>query len=204
MISRTRIIVAVEGACYAGKSTLIENLRRSTNDTLSIMPDYMDLADPKVRLTPPHPTHLAELAAVEYFLRIDADRLATVPTMGNVICDRSYHTLLAHVYSVTGGDRGDLYNRCLAMTLRLRPYTTAFTLYLDTSFTELRRRWSANGNCLDRFFRGREFNEGFRRYFLDAYSDSKNSLAFISGDQSEKEVLSAAMDQLSGWSVIVP
>lgn len=87
------LVIAVEGLCYAGKTTLARSLARMSGAVL--IGEYADIAAP-----PPFPPRsLDDVAAtLEYFLllerhRAQAARSADVPI---VVLDRSPLTLIAH------------------------------------------------------------------------------------------------------------
>jgi hypothetical protein len=87
------LVIAVEGLCYAGKTTLARSLARLTGAVL--IGEYADIAAP-----PPFPPRSLDdvAAALEYFLllerhRAHAARSAGVPI---VVLDRSPLTLIAH------------------------------------------------------------------------------------------------------------
>jgi deoxyadenosine/deoxycytidine kinase len=87
------LVIAVEGLCYTGKTTLARSLARLTGTVL--IGEYADIAAP-----PPFPPRsLDDVAtALEYFLllerhRAHAARSAGVPI---VVLDRSPLTLIAH------------------------------------------------------------------------------------------------------------
>ncbi len=87
------LVIAVEGLCYAGKTTLARSLARLTGAVL--IGEYADIAAP-----PPFPPRSLDDVAttLEYFLllerhRAHAARSAGVPTL---VLDRSPLTLIAH------------------------------------------------------------------------------------------------------------
>ncbi|MFI7026946.1 hypothetical protein ACIBMZ_29960 [Micromonospora sp. NPDC049900] len=102
------VIVAVEGLCYSGKSTLVRHLAPRTDAIIA--PEYTDL----VPLPPWPPTdHTQVSAALRQFLDLERHRASQVRTRiatrthatasrrGHVVLlDRSPLTLIAHEYGM--------------------------------------------------------------------------------------------------------
>lgn len=104
------LIVALEGPCCAGKTTLGRLLARELGGlAVALVPCYADHAGGGRFLPRQEADSVAEREqALRQLLDVEAGRLARVPQGCDVILeDRSVHTLLAHSYSLqrkTGAD----------------------------------------------------------------------------------------------------
>lgn len=99
------LILAVEGLCYSGKTTLIAHLAPLIN--AMALADYSDLAP-----LPPWPPNdkAAATAALEHFLAIERHRarLARATDAPVILLDRSPLTLIAHEHGMAAlGVPGD-------------------------------------------------------------------------------------------------
>ena len=96
-------VVALEGPCCAGKTTLGRLLMGDLADmTVAFVPCYADHAGGGRFLPRQEAATIAEREqALRQLLAIEADRLARVPGGCDVVLeDRSVHTLLAHSYAL--------------------------------------------------------------------------------------------------------
>jgi thymidylate kinase len=96
-------IVALEGPCCAGKTTLGRLLERNLRElTVAFVPCYADHAGGGRFLPRQEASSIAERArALRQLLMVEAGRLAQVPDQCDVVLeDRSVHTLLAHSYAL--------------------------------------------------------------------------------------------------------
>jgi thymidylate kinase len=103
MTSAWKCVVALEGPCCAGKTTLGRVLARDMRDlVVAFVPCYADYVGGGRYL----PRQEAESAserdrALRQLLEVEERRLARVPTRCDVVLeDRSVHTLLAHSYAL--------------------------------------------------------------------------------------------------------
>lgn len=97
------LVVAVEGLCFAGKTTLITALASTARDAddacVVAMPEYSDLAE----LPPFPPADIdAVSAALHHFLVVERNRaaLATASRATVALCDRSPLSLIAYEHGV--------------------------------------------------------------------------------------------------------
>lgn len=91
------IVLAVEGLCLAGKTTLV-NALTTQHPATTAAPDYADLAP----LPPWPPHHDTDVhAALRHFLRLEQQRARTARHPSQVVVlDRSPLTLIAHEYGM--------------------------------------------------------------------------------------------------------
>lgn len=91
------LTVAMEGLCYAGKTTLARALAPLTGGT--VIAEYGELAAP-----PPFPPRNEDdvIAALRHFLRLERARAAAARAAGTavVLLDRSPLTLIAHEHGI--------------------------------------------------------------------------------------------------------
>jgi thymidylate kinase len=96
-------IVALEGPCCAGKTTLAGRLTRDLPDlAVAFVPCYADHAGGGRFLPRQEADSITEREqALRQLLAVEAGRLAQVPDRCDVVLeDRSVHTLLAHSYAL--------------------------------------------------------------------------------------------------------
>lgn len=93
----TPIVLAIEGLCFVGKTTLARAL--ATQREAVVLPDYADLAAP-----PPWPPRgrADVIAALRHFLRLEQQRalLARQRASRLVVQDRSPLSLIAHEFGM--------------------------------------------------------------------------------------------------------
>jgi hypothetical protein len=105
VMSRLVRIIALEGVCCAGKSSLAAKLAPYIQDTQKLrvisFPDYVVMAggDHKVPLLVPESLE-DDIIALEFFLKLENWRLMKAANADVVILDRSAHSLLAHRYAL--------------------------------------------------------------------------------------------------------
>jgi thymidylate kinase len=136
------LVVAVEGLCYAGKTTLIHKLAACC--TATTLPDYADMAP----LPPwPPPDSDAVQAALHHFLHLERRRAghARASRTPVVLLDRSPLTLIAHECAMRGlgvpadvGGAADLFARAAAAGSILTPDAYIY-LAVPESVTRRRR-----------------------------------------------------------------
>lgn len=96
--SGTPLVIAVEGMCFAGKTTLARALARRLS--AAVIPEYADLA-PLPGFPPASPS--AARTALSRFLAIEAGRARSARTANGplVLFDRCPLTLIAHEHAMT-------------------------------------------------------------------------------------------------------
>lgn len=162
------IIVALEGPCCAGKTTLGRSLTRDLNDlVVAFVPCYADHAGGGRYLPRQEAASIAERKqALRQLLRVEAGRLALLPARCDVVLeDRSVHTLLANSYALermTG-------NGFLAPSARLLhsspvPAWPDLVLYLDLPQNVVHER-NEGKFPTGSIYIDPEFNAAIRAYF---------------------------------------
>lgn len=161
-------IVALEGPCCAGKTTLgrllVQDLRELA---VAFVPCYADHVGGGRFLPRQEADSVAERKrALRQLLVVEAERLARVPERCDVILeDRSVHTLLAHSYALqrmTG-------TRFLAPSVRLLhgspvPAWPDLVIYLDLPRNGVHSR-NRGKFPADSIYIDPEFNTAIRAYF---------------------------------------
>jgi thymidylate kinase len=138
------LIVALEGPCCAGKTTLSRLLARELADlSVALVPCYADHAGGGRFLPRQEADTVAEREqALRRLLLVEAGRLARVPQGCDVVLeDRSVHTLLAHSYTLQRKTGTDF----LGPSLRLLesspvPAWPGLVLYLDLPQAAVQQR----------------------------------------------------------------
>ena len=162
-------IVALEGPCCAGKTTLGHGLLDALDDlTVGYVEDYSDFAGGGLFLPPPVPYSLTEeQQTLRVFLKIEQDRYTAEhsKSLDMVLVDRSVHTLLAHCNALelmTGVGYSGVAQSVLASSAI--PLWPALILYLDVPEQVVIDR--NMGKFADgSIFINPEFNGGVRSYF---------------------------------------
>ena len=166
-------VVALEGPCLSGKSTLADACEHHLRELvvhLAVSQDYVDAAGPDFVVPPtPGANAEAEIAGMRAFLSVDATRwrlaLSRTPRPELVLLDRSIHTLLAHRYAVERlvGVRC-FEDACALADQYCEPLPDAI-FYLDSPHELLDSR-SRGSRPRPAFLRNPEYNECFRQYFF--------------------------------------
>lgn len=191
-------VVAIEGLCFAGKSTLAGELSyRLTTGSRVVLPDYSDFIRPTERPRVPASSAEAELAAFEYYLSVEDRRWRGVrASTPLVIEDRSVHTLLAHVYAnqveVGPAVFSFAVERVMSIPVRQRP---DLVVYLDVNEAVLLRRYRLIPNKISRVFKSRRYMQGFRAYFAQSVT-SFSKIVFVDANRMPSEIADDVMHLL--------
>ena len=166
----TRMIIALEGPCLSGKSTVAHQLTQMAADCL-VFPCYVA----ELSVVPPEPvasSQAEQLASTALFLEIESKRFdrVTSSTATLVLLDRSIDTLAAHALAVAHylakpGGYSDTLSLIRGEPKRLVPDVTFF---LEVPTAELRRR-SASFPHLPPVYYDPSFLRGFREHFEGGY-----------------------------------
>lgn len=201
-ISTDKLVIAIEGPCCAGKTTLTGSLIRAAENGMAHVRDYSDFVGGGKYLPDPMPsTEAAEQAALEFFVKIEHARTRDAASHPSqiVIVDRSLHTLIAHCAGIE-----PLVNyRCagLALTL-LRNANLSFwphlILYLDIplDIMTLRNRGKFPTGSL---FMDAVYNGGFKNYFKDVRASGVPALEWLDGTLSPNDVQTAARTAIQAF-----
>lgn len=162
------LIVALEGPCCAGKTTLGRLLARELRGlAVALVPCYADHAGGGRFLPRQEADSVAEREqALHQLLDVEAGRLARVPQGCDVILeDRSVHTLLAHSYTLqrkTGTDFLSPSQRLLRSSPV--PAWPDLVLYLDLPQDAVQRR-NPGKFPPGSIYTDPDFNAAVRAYF---------------------------------------
>jgi thymidylate kinase len=195
-------IVAIEGLCFAGKTTLAVNLSAAFLGAI-VLPDYADVSSPERHPEVPALSPLAELRAFEYYLSLDALRWSGVSegSQSLVLLDRSVHTLLAHIYSNDKRTRFDVFPPASALTSVIAESRRAnVVLYLDVAEETLSSRYYTIPNKLPALFKTVPYMRGFREYFMNSGSLAPPPV-IINANQTPRAVADEAVRVLSGMGI---
>ena len=187
------LIVAIEGPCCAGKTTLGQALLGDLgrDHQVEYVRDYADWAGGGRHLPPPMPDTIAgEERALRQLLAIEVDRTAAARAASHeldlVLIDRSVHTLLAHcaaLTALTGTDHAATADRIV------RPSAGALwpdlVLYLDIDHTVVHAR--NNGKFPPgSLFTDTRFNQAIRSYFHTLTGMSQPRVRWLDGAHSAR------------------
>lgn len=164
--------IAFEGPSFAGKTELISAARLLVPPArIGTVPCFVAAAAPaKCPRTPAH-TLEDELRAIEFFLKIESERIARVreqvPDALLVLMDRSVHTLLAHTKAIVAISGVNAYEAAYKKLLSDSRVTwPELVFYLDASQELLQARYRKNSVDTHGVFVDPIYNQGFRDYFV--------------------------------------
>lgn len=170
-MTNRKLIVAVEGPCCAGKTTLSRGLLRRLADLPAAhIVCYADHVGGGRHLPRPVPDSLDEdTAGLSELIRIERDRTHAALASAHrvILADRGMHTLLAHRQAI--GHLTSLALLPAAQRLLAASHLTSWpglVLYLDVPQNAVHDRNHGKFPA-DSIFINDEYNEAFRRYFTD-------------------------------------
>lgn len=199
--------IAIEGLCFAGKSTLARGLLNHFGTSQCvILLDYSDLAKPADRPEVPAKTLAEEINALRYYIEIDKRRWAPILASNFrhpiVIQDRCFHTLLAHAYS---NGKTSLFDPLpeakiflLSQTDIIRPDVV---FYLDAREDVLLDRYKTIPNAIDDLFKSRDYMMNFREYFTEFFAGETEEIFFIDANKPIVQVQHMAISILQTLDV---
>jgi len=169
MTSKSLTIVAVEGGCNYGKSTLINELTRLLPNNLAVAPDYaVDAGQMPSSFFSPSGGTEERLSVVRFFSDIDARRSKYFIPGGRIcLFDRSVYTLIAHSYAeeqLFGYEATD--STVNYLKARLDVHWPAIVIVIEVSPESIEERRS------ERSPPGLLANMNFDRYFRDFFKQS--------------------------------
>ena len=192
----TARLVAIEGPCCAGKTTLANALMDALADLkVAYVPCFADHVGGGRFLPRPVPESLAEdSAALEALLAIEADRLATVRTgrFDLALLDRSVHTLLAHRFAIdqlTG--LGCYTSAAEALRLSSEPGWPEVVVYLDVPQRAVGHRNRGKFPSESIFIDAR-FNAGIRGYYESLAAQGDQAIAWLDAELDGGTLLQVA------------
>jgi len=192
-------LAALEGPCCAGKTTLGHLLMRDLHGlTVAFAKCYADhvgggryLPRQETRSVPGRQRALREL------LRVEADRLARLPSGGDLIlADRSVHTLLAHSYALEQMTGVRVFEPSVRL-LRASPLAAwpELVMYLDLPQQAVEGR--NNGKFPPgSIYTDPGFNAAIRSYFLRLAGQNTPRLAWLDATLDLRELARLAEAQL--------
>jgi thymidylate kinase len=165
-------ILALEGLSFCGKSSVATSLAsKFTSHNVAILREYADLVPTKSRPPIPSKSVDEELSALEFYLRVEADRWNQLgcrsADLDLVIQDRCYHTLLAHTYAVS---KLHGWSKCFDDALRIvnadptirKPH---LVILLEASIDTLTKRYLDIPNSLAPILKEPNYISLFTEYF---------------------------------------
>jgi thymidylate kinase len=188
-------IVAMEGPCRAGKSTLSSGLiEQFSYHKIDHILDYAEFAGGGKNLPPPASllSLNEEKDALDFLLNIEVERASHCRKSERIIIDRSVHTLLAHCYAIDKMRQlpyFQLANMCIYSSKK--PIWPHKILYLDVSQEEIQRR--NNGKFpQDSIFINSEFNAWVKDYFINLQMQFPELVTILNANLSIHEIRSNA------------
>ena len=184
-------VVAIEGPCRAGKSTLSSGLiKEYSYHKIDHIVDYAKFAGGGKNIPPPANSLSLdeEKHALEFFLDIEFERTSHCRKSERIIMDRSVHTLLAHCYAINNMKQlpyFQLANSCIYSSEK--PIWPHKIFYLDVSQEEIHRR--NNGKFpQDSIFIDTEFNTWIKDYFVNLNIQFPGLVTILDANLSINEI----------------
>lgn len=178
--------LAIEGVCFAGKTTLAQHIFSSFNDSI-IGPDFADLLTDDAPSPSPHNSEKEELSALKYFCELDKKRWESIECITSkplIILDRSYHTLVAHVYAVDHIYGRHIFSNAVDIVKCHRPYIPMYTLLLKSAYYVFEHRYRSIQHSLNPLFVGDDYVSYFYEYFESSFIDDPKTIIYLRADQS--------------------
>jgi thymidylate kinase len=194
------MLIAVEGACCAGKTTLATALIGELADlAVGFVPCYADFVGGGRFLPDPVPTSLDEdQVALDALLEIEAARLAAVRSGQHdlALLDRSVHTLLAHRYAVERLTGLRCYEPA-ARTLSLSPTACwpDLVIYLDVRQRAVEDR-NRGKFPTDSIFIDPRFNAAVRGYYEALTTGGVHKIAWLDAGLDRVKVVDLAQTRI--------
>jgi thymidylate kinase len=192
-------LVAVEGPCCAGKTTLSSALVVAFPRSMHVR-CYADWVGGGRHLPNPVPRSASQdVDALDRLLAVERDRLAEARRHPSqmAVADRSAHTLLAHragVERVTGLDLLSAARATLASAQGVG--WPDLVLYLDTPLEVIHAR--NNGKFPpDSVFTDAEFNASFRDFFAALAADRPGLCVWLDATESRYQLRETAAGAIS-------
>jgi thymidylate kinase len=203
------LLVAIEGPCCAGKTTLADGIVASLggSQVVTVVPDYADFVGGGAHMPDPAPRTLAEeLHAIDILLDIETRRFDSVAVDSNrtrlVIVDRSALTLVAHANGLDWEmeERYDYRPEVSRIVLSdVRAVIPSSVIYVDISEQEQLRRNRGKFDERSIFMQNR-YNRGFAQFFRDMSSrQAPWSQVVLDGEQPSMTVLEQGISALVDW-----
>jgi thymidylate kinase len=189
----------MEGLPSSGKTTASHQIQMiGALDRTTLIPEYTDFDPVRARVPLPHLSDKEELAALEVFLELDQQRLEPLWRFHRItaILDRSYHSLLAHVFASDRIERRHVFPRAVQMVLRRRSYVPDVVTLLEVSSGVLAARRIAQKSRVPSYFFSNAYEAGFLEYFRSAFVDDSSTLVRVDGEALPAEVAGSIVEAL--------
>jgi thymidylate kinase len=196
----TTSLVAIEGPCCAGKTTLANALMDRLADlAVTYVRCYADHVGGGRFLPAPVPASLAEdRAALEALLVIEADRM-TIGRTGRydlALLDRCVHTLLAHRYAIDWLTTLGCYESAArALSLSTAPGWPDLVIYLDVPQRAVEDRNQGKFPS-DSIFIDAHFNAGIRGYYESLTVRGHDKIVWLDAELDGGKLLDLAESQI--------
>lgn len=196
-----QFVIAVEGPCCAGKTTLSNGVLKLLGQAdFAYIKDYSDFVGGGRFLPSPVPSHMyEEQCALARFLQIEKMRLkdAISTESKRLWIDRSIHTILAHSYSLEKIKKEKYYDLAVDMIYDSEvPMWPHIIYYLDipnkVAKSRNKGKFSEGSIFLDR-----EFNEGIKIYFQKAQREENIRIHWIDATLDQRRLRDMVYDRIN-------
>ncbi|MBT2677268.1 AAA family ATPase [Streptomyces sp. ISL-14] len=203
-----KLIIALEGPSYAGKSTAIRHLRTRGIEERALVSDcYVQHIARHADIPPARTASAAEqLAAFETFMRIEKTRVhqAHASAKPVILLDRSVDTLLAHAHALDALFGYDVHHRLRDRLQELPFLRPHHTIYLDVPAEELSLRRKTAGHTAaetEYFLHEPAFLAQARDYFVAAAQPPvSREVTVVPADTGPEEVAHAVEALVMHWA----
>jgi thymidylate kinase len=194
-ISVKTLTVAIEGTCFAGKSTSIRRFQRDGSTTVSEYVEYLETQGFDFPDFPPKDSDHAKSIFL-FWLNLEFLRYNNSQRYNNnqiTLTDRSIFSLLAYEYSIiheTGIDIVDwAHNSAIKNAEKIQwPY---HIVYIDIPVDIIMERNSFHeletGYITPKRFLSKTFNQAFKQYFQTLSQTYPERISFIDGSNDSNE-----------------
>lgn len=193
-------ITALEGPVCAGKTTLLDNLRKQGVQTIREYSEYVDSATRNFPKFPPINDEVAR-DSFKFFLDLEIARRRDRDLLVNsdhLVLDRSIYTLMAFEAGATKFTGIDILSWAIEYLKEKsnRIILPGHILYIDTPAVLSRKRAAEGRIRLAEFLLTDQFNEGFRSFFLALKQIKPGFITFVDGNKDEETLLIEARKTL--------
>lgn len=162
------MIFAIEGPCYAGKTSLVKKLSISKNN-ITVIPEYNEIAGGAKNFPAPPKNKQETLLSSRFFLELEKERQILIKNGLNdgklIIQDRSFFSCIAFDYASAMIGDCNIWVYSEKMFLKNKFVLPDIIFYLDVSYNNIIKRMSTDSYKISGKLINYNFNNFFKKYF---------------------------------------
>lgn len=190
------MIFAVEGVCYAGKSTLIKNLEQCDKN-IKIVLEYSQLASDNNLLACAPVQKDKAIKSANYFLELEFQRQKTIAALQKEsftpVQDRSFLSCVAFDYAMDKIKNRNVWQKVETLFLSQNFVLPDLIFFLQTNQDNVLKRYQKKQDKIPSFLLDSTFNQAFEEYFRQL---SYIEIVWIDGNLPAKEVSNKVYQQI--------